>query len=544
MPSPEQTSRTDVSDIEIDSNGRHILNTPDKIVRWIKYQFEEQDQEIKYSGIPSSSKDFRHIDLRNCVLYTEEYQGVPVSMNLRDIAGKIDCIVDTSEEYEQGLTPFMQEVYLSIWYDNSLIYRGSFNRTKFHGPISLHNTSFCPYPTTETDWSFCEFMENLWVEECKFSGGDFCGSKFHGTVHFLDNDLGRNSIEFLDCHFYNNVEFDHIIFDNYESEDLFDIPGIYFDLSIFEMDFALKYITFIQYCSFNFCTFNQNAVLTNISDAKLLCFNSAIIKKGLTLTADRGQSDKNLIKDLCFDKADIAGFTNIKHSNIQNLQAHFATIQNNGIFKSLDSIITNCDMTSICNRGMLFFEDSTISKIRLADAMNLGIVELENTYIDGRNIADRKTARILKDSASKNNNAIDALKYKYLELELYRKEGGISIGDRIILIAQKVSNRYGTNFIQGIAFTMTAAMVFFWLINYTGADEPIFRLNARFDFSGFGEIWKKYLDVLNVLNFRDKLDGVGLNAWGETLFLAAKIFIAYGMYQKVSAFRKYSKSHM
>lgn len=543
--SPEQTPRTDVSDIEIDSNGRRVLDTPDKIVRWIKYRFEEQDLEIKYSGIPSSSKDLRHIDLCNCVLYTEEYQGVPASMDLRDIAGKIDCIVDTSKEYEQGQTPFMQEVYLSIWFDNSLIYGGSFNHTKFHRPISLHKTSFYTSPTTETSWSSCEFMGNLSIEGCKFSGGDFCGSKFHGDVRFSGNDSIQNSIEFLDCHFYNNVYFDHIIFDENEPVDFFDGPGIYFDLSIFEMDFILMSVIFSRVCSFYSCTFNQNAELINIANVKLLSFQGAIINKRLTLTMDsKYQLGRNIINDLCFDGANIIGFTNIESSNIQNLQTHFTTIQDNGVFKSLNNVITDCDMTSICNRGMLFFEDSTISSIKLADAMNLGIVELENTQIDGHNIADRKTARILKDSASKNNNAIDALKYKYLELELYRREGGISIADRIILVAQKLSNRYGTNFVQGIAFTMLAAMVFFWAINYIGADEQVFYLNARFDFSGFGEIWEKYLDVLNVLNFRDKLDGVGLNAWGETLFLAAKIFIAYGMYQTVSAFRKYSKSHL
>lgn len=38
------------------------------------------------------------------------------------------------------------------------------------------------------------------------------------------------------------------------------------------------------------------------------------------------------------------------------------------------------------------------------------------------NIVNRKTARILKDSAYRSNNVIDALKYRMIELDIYKKE--------------------------------------------------------------------------------------------------------------------------
>lgn len=39
-------SRTPVDDILLDDNDRHILDSTDKIIRWINYQYEEQ--EIKH----------------------------------------------------------------------------------------------------------------------------------------------------------------------------------------------------------------------------------------------------------------------------------------------------------------------------------------------------------------------------------------------------------------------------------------------------------------------------------------------------------------
>lgn len=42
-------------------------------------------------------------------------------------------------------------------------------------------------------------------------------------------------------------------------------------------------------------------------------------------------------------------------------------------------------------------------------------------------------------------------------------------------------------------------------------------------------------------SFKDKFEGVKLNAWGETVFFLSKIFISYGIYQTIVAFRKFSK---
>ena len=115
----------------------------------------------------------------------------------------------------------------------------------------------------------------------------------------------------------------------------------------------------------------------------------------------------------------------------------------------------------------------------------------------------------------------------------------IPLGRILLLLLNFCSNGFGLKWVQGILFTMTIALLFFILINFFGIETPIFIID--FKFNNFGEVWKGYLNILNVLNFRDKLDGIELNAWGESLFFVSKIFLSYGIYQTVSAFRKYGK---
>lgn len=44
-----------------------------------------------------------------------------------------------------------------------------------------------------------------------------------------------------------------------------------------------------------------------------------------------------------------------------------------------------------------------------------------------------------------------------------------------------------------------------------------------------------------LIDFKEKFQGTELNAFGETVFFVSKIFISYGIYQTVVAFRKFSK---
>ena len=525
--------RTAIQDIEIDENGRRVLNTPDKIVRWIQYQFEEQT--TKHSRTPEIPV-YHYIDLSNCVVSTHEHDNKPSLMNLCEIAGKIDCVINTYDEYPNH-TKFHQEVLEELRCDNSIFYASFFHCTKFHKRVMFSKTIFYG-----GSWGNCEFLDHLFIEECELRFGNFENNIFHGCVRFYKSYFNHFQVIFRKCLFKDEVNFNNITIREIATFEKSSHSYIDFSHSVFEADFDMSNVNLSTNCWFEECYFKQSIKLNNINSAYTISFGGSTINNELIISTTE-RNNQNLLNRVSISHCNIQNRLDFENNNIQILLAHFANIQDNGVLRMYKNSILHCDMNSICNRGFIFFEANSIGKITLENAVNIGFIELENTDTNTKNIANRKTARILKDSAYKSNNVIDALKYRMIELDIHRKEKGTIWYDKIILWLNKWSNNHNRNFIWGIGFTIGVATLFFWLINYLGTTERIFELNWRFDFTGFGNVWKKYLDVLNVLNFRDKLNGIELNAIGETLFLVAKIFVAYCMYQTVSAFRKYSKNH-
>lgn len=535
MRQPKKKSiRTNVQDIEVDKNGRHILNTPDKIVRWIIYQFEEQ------AIISSSDPEippYHYIDLSNCVVSTTDVDAKPALMNLCEIAGKIEYIINTSNKCPD-CTPFHQEVLEEFHCNNSILCASFFHCTKFH-----KNVVFSKTVIHGGDWGNCEFMGNFYMQECKLKFGNFGSSIFHGTVSFSKSCFDYFQIKFQKCLFKDDVRFNAVTFKNIDNNVL-SHSYIDFSKSIFESDFEVHNVIFPTHCWFESCIFKQRVSLYNIYTPYTISFFGATIDNELIISNNEKEKDShNVINKIIISHINILGRLDFENNNIQDLEAHFSNIQNNGILRLFNNEIILCDMNSICNRGIVFFEGNKISGITLENAVNLGVVELENTDITTKNITNRKTARILKDSAYKSNNVIDALKYRAIELDIHKKEKDTKWYDKVALWLNKWSNMHNMNFAWAIGVTMGIAAVFFWAINYWGTSEQIFELNWQFNFTGYGNIWEKYLDVLNVLNFRDKLNGIELNAIGETLFFVSKIFVAYGVYQTIAAFRKYGKGY-
>ena len=525
-------SRTPIDDIVVNDSGLRVLDSADKIVRWIEYQYEEQEiNHILNPEIPFH----RYIELSSCVISTRSYDGKPSLMNLCDIAGKIECVIKTSKDYPHK-TPFHQEVLEEIRCNDSILYGAFFHCTKFHQGISFSNTII-----NGGDFSRCEFLDYAFFQKCKLAFGSFESSIFHKGVYFSESEFDHFQVIFRGCIFRDDANFKNIKINEISDITLLSHSRIDFSRSTFSKGFNFIDIDIPTHCWFEECIFEQVAILRDIISRFTISFAGATIKNRILISASK-EDCKNQIEKLIISHLDITGRFDIENSNINIFRANFTNLQDKSILRLFHNNISNCDMDSICNRGIIMFEEDNLSNIILDSAINVGIIELENTKIDAHNITSRKTARILKDSAYKSNNIIDGLKYKALELEIHKSEKTILWYDKFILFLNKFSNGYDLNFIKGICFTIGTAVLFFWAINYWGTANPIFELNYHFDFTGFGEVWKKYLDVLNVLNFRDKLNGIELNAFGETMFLLSKIFIAYGMYQTVSAFRKFIKN--
>lgn len=110
--------------------------------------------------------------------------------------------------------------------------------------------------------------------------------------------------------------------------------------------------------------------------------------------------------------------------------------------------------------------------------------------------------------------------------------------EKILLWFNKNSNNFGTNWFIGVNFTTLVALITYVVITLFSSNVTL-QLNAE----GVGNFLKALVDVLNLTDWNDMtILGKKLNNWQYVTLFIGRIFIAYGIYQTVQAFRKYGKS--
>ena len=110
--------------------------------------------------------------------------------------------------------------------------------------------------------------------------------------------------------------------------------------------------------------------------------------------------------------------------------------------------------------------------------------------------------------------------------------------DRILLWLNKNSNSFGTDWVVGINFTMLVALV---------ATIIVLLLSPNMCFlpkwEGIGNFMRALVEMFNITEWKDiEILGERPSNWQYIFIFLARIFIAYGMYQTIQAFRKFGKS--
>lgn len=116
----------------------------------------------------------------------------------------------------------------------------------------------------------------------------------------------------------------------------------------------------------------------------------------------------------------------------------------------------------------------------------------------------------------------------------------IGSGERFILFLNKYSNNFNRSWFRGIIFTNVIAVIFYFLINYFGTKERIFVIDWKF--TDFGSVLQEYIRLLDIFDFANVKSELLLTHFGVLLFFIARIFIAYGCWQTIYAFYKYTKN--
>ncbi|ATA90213.1 hypothetical protein CGC58_11050 [Capnocytophaga stomatis] len=155
----------------------------------------------------------------------------------------------------------------------------------------------------------------------------------------------------------------------------------------------------------------------------------------------------------------------------------------------------------------------------------------------------RETYRTIKNAFYKEDNRIEGLEFYKKEMDVYEKElkeKSFWHKDRFMLLLNKISNNYGTSWSRGLLFTITVAFIFYLCILislHNSLEWDIRSLDAWDNFL------KHFLEVINVTRWKDiEPFGVELNGLAYLFLFIGRIFIGYGYYQTIQAFRKYGKS--
>lgn len=233
----------------------------------------------------------------------------------------------------------------------------------------------------------------------------------------------------------------------------------------------------------------------------------------------------------------------IKYNNNFNALIIYDSILGNTEFINIDFrkfnevMLVKSDVSNMLLTNSLFPRKIQIKTI----TPRLGFeVPIEDKIND--NLYFRDSYRQLKLAMEKMGNRYYALLYKSKEMYYHRKE--LNWGwDKILLYINYLSNNNGISWIRGIFFTLTCALIAFLCLNFQ-MKEPLFywttdaSLEDTFEAIRFNaEYFISYLSTYPIL----KLDGLKENWVVDLIVLLSRIFVSVGIYQIITAFRKYGK---
>ena len=414
----------------------------------------------------------------------------------------------------------------------------------------------------------CHFEENVEFAGCVFSQNtDFTCSVFNQKSNFLSTKFEGLKNDFSKIHFNKDTSFENI---KVKSD-------INFSDSIFEENVCFENAAFEGNIRFHESIFEETANFTNTKFQKLVDFYLAKFHKAqqfhLTDFLDRAIFSNTIFyreAQFLYNKVENNSYINfesaifkrgldISRSNFNcNLNFWNTTIEEDGeeyVFESIDNIKYKNDFEA---------HDEAPSVYK----------QLRETY------------RIIKDNSYKQNSKIEALEFSKREMLVYEKELKSLSADKILLLANKFSNNYGTNWVKGLLFTMLSGFITYSTILYIeekvnstysillicflfvvimSKTENIKEIQQKVSFvffcclyvtilcfcnTPFAINWElfieHYLKVLNVIDLKpfEKEENSIFNLSGLSyLFLfIGRIFIGYGYYQTIQAFRKFGKS--
>ena len=543
------------------------------------------------------------LDFSNLIIAIDGFDS-DNGFNIEMLLSNITEIGDIIKKSSKG-KPY--QIKYKVCFDNSIIYKLDFQNTHYFKKVSFINTKFVSYASfrnsifdEEITLKSIKYINKLIDKDCEalkvlpqlpsmwqLKGFDvyiYLGLKY--------------KIDLSNTIFNDNIYFGSLVKSLHQSR--FNIlSNIILDDSHFNKKMKISSVK-LGCLSMQNCRFNDTVSITyNHYDKKSkLDFSFSTINSLFFIDSDLGLRKGKIIKlsdEISFYKSLITKDAFIFFRNINN---------NND--KAIRQGSLNFQYANIL--GTITIQDSKLREIKLAKSTLIGDINIEN--VDTEYDCRESIAKV-KDSYLKRNDIVNSLTYKAKEMAYYSdslseyfscknfkkiiSESFTSIltylkslkfhhiivspfvilfkylilpfillplgillsiipikpvekiREYTLLYLNRISNSFGMSWGRGVFFTCVTACAFFILINTVGIkSSPLFVWGWN-GWDGFGDVWKYYLNMFYLLDFKEKFkdiltgESIKLNALGDTLFFVSKIFVSYGIYQTISAFRKYGK---
>lgn len=366
----------------------------------------------------------------------------------------------------------------------------------------------------------------------------FIGSTFTRPVLFYPSYKIDYHLHFDSCHFLSKVDFREIKFlrDIDFIKSTFHEDVIFFKI-VFHEHFRLFGSTF-QNVTFAYLALNEKFILFTGRDDRTI-FKGNVYFQNVDFHEAKFW-DFYFPKDVTFQDASFYCTTFFNRSKFLGLTTFIST-ESLGSSKFLkrvyfnDAEISNLSLQDLTIENVIFFSKATIKQILIKNVYCDGaFLSFDGTTID--HIADESTARFIKTEAIKSNNPFLFSESVAREMNLHYKRlsWNRDFFDKLILFLNKNSTDFGEKWYQGVAFILISWVLSFSLIIRLrdGYKEPFIWCNKEYLKEAINFLWQfGNLDVLG-----DSFDMLSI-----IIFIFGKILIIYGVYQTITAFRKYGK---
>jgi uncharacterized protein YjbI with pentapeptide repeats len=306
---------------------------------------------------------------------------------------------------------------------------------------------------------------------------------FQNNCHFNHLDFSeanfKKKIRFYECRFKGKCNFENTKF-----QDLAD-----FWKSTFYKSTAFYRTDFLDTTVFSACTFNENVLFTYSLFKDKIIFRGAIFKKGLDLSLSLNSGEYS------FFNITLNNYVSKKHNNEDEYT----------------QMLGDCEIP-------------TINK--------------------------KETFRIIKQHFQSNGDDLEYVKYLKLEKKpIYEivtqnlKETKLSefwnylhhSFDLLSLGLNRISNNHRNSYLLGIVFTVMVGLFFFSLSLLSLPDFTIEWEPSNWEKM---DLWKDYLSFMNPTHDIKLFNHYCPTEWTYFWQTWGRIFVGYGIYQTVQAFRK------